>query len=208
MRPRRSLVFAALATLFAVPLLNGCSNSAQSNGTIVGAVTANPTVSSPAPAVSGLASIPSDLTLDVEIPSTGDADKDALLTKTRALLYAFEQAVAQGNPNASLYQSMLSGGGSTAVYAQVAQFTQDGQRPVGSLRFYGFTVVVRSPAADVLFCEDTSQTELLDTKSGSTTAASTTGDAQSHWDIGYLTLNNKSTIESVVIRAGGSACTD
>jgi hypothetical protein len=207
-RPRRSTVFAALATLFAVPALNGCSNSAQSNGTIAGAVTANPTAPSAAPTVSGLASIPSDLTLDVEMPSTGDAAKDALLTKTRALLYAFEQAVAQGNPNAPLYQSMLSGGGSTAVYAQVAQFTQDGQRPVGSLKFYGFTVVVRAPAADVLFCEDTSQTELLDTKSGSTTAASATGGAQNYWDIGYLTLNGKSTIESVVIRAGGSACTD
>lgn len=206
MRPPRPLVLAALAALFAAPALNGCGNSAQDNGTIAGAATAAAAPSSSLSA-SAPASIPSDLTLDVQMTPTGNAAKDALLTKTKTLVYAFEQAVARANPNDGLYQTMISGAGSTAVYAQIEQFVQAGRRPIGVIRFYGFTVLQRAPAADVMFCEDTSHTQLLDTKSGATTGPAASGATQSYWDVGYLTLKGKSTIESVAIRPGGSACT-
>lgn len=206
MRPPRPLLLAALAALIAAPVLNGCANSAQDNGTIAGADTAAASPSSSSSAAAP-ASIPSDLTLDLQMTATGDAAKDALLTKTKSLVYAFEQAVARANPNDGLYQTMVSGAGSTAVYAQIEQFAQAGQRPIGVIRFYGFTVLQRAPAADVMFCEDTSQTQLLNTKSGATTEPAAGNGTQSYWDVGYLTLGGKSTIESVAIRPGGSACT-
>lgn len=157
------------------------------------------------------ASIPGDLTLDVVLTSTGNAAEDALLSNTKSLIYAYEQAVARANPNDSLYQSMVSGPASVSIESEIQGFVKAGQRPVGVIRFYAFDAAVHAysgfSAADVTFCEDNSRTEMLVTSSGATTAPPTSASTPSYWDVGYLTRNGKSSIQSVVIRPGGSACT-
>lgn len=210
MNPRRSAL-ALAGALSAAVALNGCSNTAQSSGTIAGAG-AGGAASSASANPSAPASIPSDLTLDVVLTSTGNASEDALLTKTKSLLYAYEQAVARANPNDSLYQSMVSGSAALSIASEVQEFVQAGQRPIGVIKFYAFQVSSRSfsggvSAADVTFCEDNSQTEMLVTKSGATAAPPTGASEQSFWDIGYLTESGKSTVESVEIQPGGSSCT-
>lgn len=215
MRPRRSahLLYPALgaaAALTALGSLNGCSNSAQTNGTIAGAGVGASSSSSVNPSTS--ASIPSDLTLDVVLTSTGNAAQDALLTKTKSLVYAYEQAVARANPNDSLYQSMVSGPASVSIESEIQGFVRSGQRPVGVIKFYAFKADVHSysagfAAADVTFCEDNSQTSMLVTKTGATAAPPAGASTPSYWDVGYLTRNGTTSVQSVVIRPGGSACT-
>ena len=215
MRPRRSAQprygpLCAAAALVAVGSLNGCSNSAQTNGAIAGAGTSATGVASVNPSTS--ASIPSDLTLEVVLTSTGNAAEDALLTKTKALLYAYEQAVARANPTDSLYQSMVSGPASVSIASEIQGFVKAGQRPIGVIKFYAFAAAVQSysqgySAADVTFCEDNSRTAMLVTATGATAAPPTGSGATSNWDVGYLINGGKTTVESVVIRPGGSACT-
>lgn len=211
MTPRRSarVLAGTLCAAIALVTLNGCSNSAQPNGTIAGAAGNAASSSSANPSTS--ASIPSDLTLDVVMSSTGNAAKDALLTKTKSLLYAYEQAVARANPNDPLYQSMVSGPAAVSIASEIQGFATAGQRPIGVIKFYGFAADVHSysstlSAADITFCEDTSRTQMLVTKTGATAAPPTGASAPTDWDVGYLTKNGKSTVESVVIRPGGSAC--
>ena len=212
MSPRRSAL-ALAGALCAAVALNGCSNSTQESGTIAGAgggVGATSSSASVNPSAS--ASIPSDLTLDIVMTSTGNAAKDVLLTKTKSLLYAYEEAVARANPNDPLYQSMVSGSAALSIASEVREFVQAGQRPIGVIRFYSFQASVRSfadgvSAADVDFCEDNSQTRMLVTKTGATAAPATSASGQSHWDVGYLTEKGKSTVELVEIEPGGSSCT-
>jgi hypothetical protein len=209
--PRRPAL-ALAGALFAAVALNGCSNSAQSSGTIVGAEGGG-AASSAAVNPSASASIPSDLTLDIVMTSTGIASEDLLLTKTKSLLYAYEEAVAQGNPNDPLYRSMVTAGSAVlSIASEVQEFVQAGQRPIGVIKFYDFQVGSRSfsggvSAADVDFCEDNSQTRMLVTKTGATAAPPTSASEQSLWDIGYLTQSGKSTVETVEIQPGGSSCT-
>jgi hypothetical protein len=208
--PRRSAL-ALAGALCAAVALNGCSNSTQSGGTIQGAG-AGEASSSASVNPSTSASIPSDLTLDIVMTSTGNAAEDVLLAKTKSLLYAYEEAVARANPNDPLYQTMVSGSAALSIASEVREFAQAGQRPIGVIKFYSFQVSTRSfsggvSAADVTFCEDTSQTQMLVTKTGATAAAPTSASDQSDWDVGYLVEKGKSTIESVIIRPGGSACT-
>lgn len=215
MRPRRSThpragLLCTAAALVAVGSLNGCSNSAQTNGAIAGAGTSATGVASGNPVSS--ASIPSDLTLDVVLTSTGNAAKDALLTKTKALLYAYEQAVARANPTDSLYQSMVSGPALLGVESEIEGFVKAGRRPIGVIKFYAFAADVHTytadfSAADVTFCEDTSRTSMLVTATGATAAPPSGSNSPSGWDVGYLINGAKTTVESVVVRPGGSTCT-
>lgn len=211
MSPRRSAL-ALAGTLCAAVALNGCSNSTQSSGTIPGAGAGEPS-SSASVNPSTAASIPSDLTLDIVMTSTGNAAEDVLQAKTKSLLYAYEEAVARANPNDPLYQSMVSGSAALSIASEVREFAQAGQRPIGVIKFYAFQVSTRSfsggvSASDVDFCEDTSQTRMLVTKTGATAAPPTTGASeQSLWDVGYLTEKGKSTVELVDIQPGGSSCT-
>jgi hypothetical protein len=205
--PRRPAL-ALAGALCAAVALNGCSNSTQSSGTIAGAG-AGEASSSASVNPSTSASIPSDLTLDIVMTSTGNAAEDVLLAKTKSLLYAYEQAVARANPNDPLYQSMVSGSAALSIASEVQEFVQAGQRPIGVIRFYGFQVSTRSysngvSAADVNF---NSQTRMLVTKPGATAAPATSASRQSHWDIGYLTEKGKSTVELADIQPGGSSCT-
>ena len=145
--------------------------------------------------------------------STGNTAKDALQAKTESLLYAYEQAVARGNPNDSLYQTMVYGQAAQSIADEVQQFAQVGQRPIGTIKFYAFQVNTRSfsngvTAADVDFCEDNSQTDLLDTKTGATSPPPTGASRQSIWDVGFQTVKGKSTVETVEIQPGGSLCTE
>jgi hypothetical protein len=48
---------------------------------------------------------------------------------------------------------------------------------------------------------------MLVTATGATAAPPTGASATSNWDVGYLTTGGKTTVQSVVIRPGGSACT-
>jgi hypothetical protein len=210
----RPIVLALCGALCATVALNGCSNSAQSNGTIAGAGDASGALSGAASAnPSTSASIPSDLSLDIVMTSTGNAAQDALLTKTKSLLYAYEQAVARANPNDALYQSMVYGQAAQSISDEIQEFARVDQRPIGTIKFYAFRANTRSfsngvTAADVDFCEDNSQTEMLDSKTGATAPPPTGAAQQSSWDVGFLTVKGKSTIQNVVVRPGGSACTE
>ena len=186
---RRTTLIAALG-LSALLSAAACGGSSQppaalpaggAQGTTAARASASPTAS-----VAG--QLPSDFKVDIEITPTGDATKDGLLSQARALIMAYEQAVSRNNPSDSLYQSMTSQRARLNLYSMIDAFRQAGRRPSGSERFYQFSALPQSkvPAADVLFCDDSSKVVPVGLKSGKPVGAAATGSAaRTWWDVGF-----------------------
>jgi len=177
----------AALPLAACLLLAGCGASAsQPNAALPagGAVTA---ASATASATSTFAAqIPADYTVDIEINPTGDATQDALVARTHDMLMAYEQAVSRNAPSDGLYQSLTTSFARGNLYSMISVFSQAGERPTGSVRFYRFSVKFTGKVADVFFCQDTSKVVPVSFKTGQKTGAAATGVAAfSYWDTAF-----------------------
>jgi hypothetical protein len=180
-RPRRSTVFAALATLFAVPVLNGCSNSAQSNGTIAGAVTGGPTASAAAPAqtpsatlapVAGLDlsfRIPADLTLEFQTTPQSSPTASQIETILVDQYEAYIEALSSGGHTDSNYHMLTVSNALSAENAELSWWQQHDERVTGSDRLYDFTVGAVSPhLASFSYCEDSTGLDYKNLSTGQT----------------------------------------
>ncbi|HEV2345733.1 MAG TPA: hypothetical protein VGS97_16660 [Actinocrinis sp.] len=135
---------------------------------------------------SGAAQIPADYVVDIQADPTGDPAKDGLLTRTHDMLMAYEQAVSRNAPKDSLYQSLTTSFARGNLYSMIDTFTRAGERPTGTVRFYGFSVRFTGKVADVFFCQDTSKVQPVSFKTGRKTGAVATGTAAySWWDTAF-----------------------
>jgi hypothetical protein len=152
--------------------------------------------------------VPADFTVDIEIDPTGDPVQDALLSQTRAMLMAYEQAVSRNAPSDPLYQSLTTASARINLYSMISVFTQAGERLTGSVRYYRFTAKPSGAFADVLFCEDSSKTVPVGFRTGRPTGAAATGTAAfSSWDTGFKKgTDGRWTIVYAAAQVGRQSC--
>jgi hypothetical protein len=188
---RRSTALSILAASAALSLaasLAGCGATASQPPSALPAAGAQRSSSAGAGAAtaSGGAQIPADYVVDIETVPTGDATRDSLLTRTHDMLMAYEQAVSRNAPKDSLYQSLTTSFARGNLYSMINTFTRAGERPTGSVRFYGFSVKFTGKVADVFFCQDTSKVVPVSFRTGQKTGAAATGTAAfSWWDTAF-----------------------
>jgi hypothetical protein len=181
---RRTTLIAGLAL---GALLSGCATGAGQPPAALAAGGSQGTANGSASATATVAGqLPADYKVDIEINPTGDPVQDALLSQTRAMLMAYEQAVSRNAPADGLYQNLTTSNARINLYSMINTFAQAGERPTGSVRFYQFSAKPSGSVADVLFCQDTSNVVPVDFKSGKLTGAAATGTAAfSSWDTGF-----------------------
>jgi len=178
----------AVAAVTAAAMLSGCGASAsQPPAALPGVGAAQDSANAAVTATASVAGqIPADYKVDIEINPTGDATQDALMSQTRAMLMAYEQAVSRNAPNDALYQSLTTSFARGNLYSMINTFAQAGERPTGSVRFYGFNVKFTGKVADVFFCQDTSKVVPVSFKTGQKKGAAATGTAAfSWWDTAF-----------------------
>lgn len=165
----------------------GCGASAsQPNAALPGGGPAAASSVTASPSSTLAAHIPADYHVDIEINPTGDPAQDTLLARTRDMLMAYEQAVSRNAPSDGLYQSLTTSFARGNLYSMISVFSQAGERPTGSVRFYRFTVRFTGKVADVFFCQDTSKVVPVSFKSGQPKGAAATGTAAfSWWDTAF-----------------------
>jgi hypothetical protein len=210
-RPPRSII-ATLGAVLAAGLLAGCSTqSAQPQGSLGGAASAGPGPTSAAAVATPTvgASLPADFTVNFDLVLSGSQTQVQLLTQAKALILAYEQAIERNNPKDPLYQSMVTGLAATNLAASITTYQAAQQRPTGTLEFYQFSTDVTAIAADVLFCENRSQVNLVNFKTGAPMTNDDNG--KQHWDIGF---NHKSDgtwviayVSALTVTAGSTQCT-
>ncbi|HEU5429919.1 MAG TPA: hypothetical protein VFU74_23770 [Actinocrinis sp.] len=192
MRRRSPLSILAASTALPVAAcllagLAGCGTPAsQPNAALpAGGSGATPSVTA-SPSSTLAVHIPADYHVDIELNPTGDPAQDTFLARTRDMLMAYEQAVSSNAPNDGLYQSLTTSFARGNLYSMISVFSQAGERPTGSVRFYRFTVKLTGKVADVFFCQDTSKVVPVSFKTGQRKGAAATGSsAFSWWDTAF-----------------------
>lgn len=189
MRPRRIAVLALAGTLVAAPVLNGCSNAAQADGTIVGAGSAKPGVSSSsAPSVStapvsGLDlsfRIPADLDLVVQPTPQGSTTASQIETILVDQYKAYIEALSSGGGVEANYELLTVGGARGTENTELNWWKQHDERVIGSDRLYDFTVgTVSKNLVAFSYCEDSTSLQYKNLKTGAT-IPNTAGDAANH----------------------------
>jgi hypothetical protein len=209
-RAARVALAAALSAVLAVGLLSGCSSSAaQPSATLGGGPLASAASAKATAAPTAAASLPSDFDVQFQLEITGSPVQIQLLTQAKALILAYEQAVERNNPKDPLYQSMITGLAATNLAASVSNYETSAQRPTGTDLFYDFSTQVTTIAADVLFCENRAQVDLVNFKTGAPMSNSDNG--KQYWDVGF---NHKSDgtwtiayVSALTVTAGSNQCT-
>lgn len=183
-----SRVAMVAAPVVASTILTGCSGSASQPPAALPAANAaqGPANAAPSASASVAGQIPADYKVDIEINPTGDRAQDTLMNRTRAMLMAYEQAVSRNSPSDGLYQSLTTSFARGNLYSMIDAFAWAGERPTGSVRFYGFSVKFTGKVADVFFCQDASKVAPVSFKTGKTTGPAATGAAAySWWDTAF-----------------------
>jgi hypothetical protein len=209
-RAARVALAAALSAVLAVGLLSGCSSSAaQPSATLGGGPLASAASVEATGAPTAAASLPADFNVQFQLEITGSPIQIQLLTQAKALILAYEQAVERNNPKDPLYQSMITGLAATNLAASVSNYETSAQRPTGTDLFYDFSTQVTTIAADVLFCENRAQVDLVNFKTGA--PLSNTDNGKQYWDVGF---NHKSDgtwivayVSALTVTAGSNQCT-
>lgn len=181
MRPRRSTVIAALATLFAVPALNGCSNSAQSNGTIAGAATGGPSASAsiqaqtPAATLAPIAGlnpsfrIPADLTLEFQTTPQSSTTASQIETILVDQYEAYIEALSSSGHTESNYLLLTVSSALGTENAELSWWQQHDERLTGTDRLYDFTVgAVSGHLVSFSYCEDSTGLNYKNLSTGQT----------------------------------------
>jgi hypothetical protein len=185
-------MFSALAALVSAPALNGCSNSAQNNGTIAGAVNGAPATSASAVAptasvssapVSGLDlsfRIPSDLTLEFQIDAQSSTTAAQIETILVDQYKAYVEALSSSGHIESNYLMLTVADARSAENDELSWWAQHDERVTGTDRLYDFTVgAVSGHAVFFSYCEDSSELEYKNLSTGQV-FTNTSGNAANH----------------------------
>lgn len=198
MRLSRLLPLAVPAALIATLCLNGCSNSAQPNGTIAGAdgagsaapaaSTGAPTVSASSAPVAGLNlsfQIPADLTLEFQTTAQSSTTASQIETILVDQYKAYVEALSSSGRTESNYLMLTVASALSTENGQLAWWKNHDERVTGSDRLYDFTVgAVSGDIVSFSYCEDS------------------TGLAYKNLGTGQVLANTSSTAANHTLREG------
>lgn len=207
---RRNALLSAAALGASAALLAACGNSASQPPAALPvthpAASPSPT---PSPSPDASASIPADLTINFEPPTTTDPKLLAVTADAKAMVYAFEEALARGDVHDPLVHTTVTQQADLQITELLTQLTGKKTRPSGTLTFFRVTPSQTNGFFGVAFCEDDTKavpvTVQGDAKQGS---APSGNNALRQWGVsfgkdakGNLVINYLST------QVGGRACT-
>lgn len=196
MSPHRLLLLAVPAALVAAPLLNGCSNTAQNNGTIAGAdATGGAGATSAAPSASAFSApvaglnlsfrIPSDLTLQFQTTAQSSTTASQIETVLVDQYEAYVEALSSSGRTESNYLMLTVAGALSTENGELSWWRNHDERVTGSDRLYDFDVgAVSGDIASFSYCEDS------------------TGLAYKNLGTGQVTANTSSTAANHTLREG------
>ena len=207
---RRNALLSAAALGASAALLAACGNSASQPPAALPvthpAASPSPT---PSPSPDASASIPADLTINFEPPTTTDPKLLAVTADAKAMVYAFEEALAKGTPNDPLLQSLVTQQAGVQITELILQFNASKTRPSGTVTFFRVTPSQSGGFYGVGFCEDDTKaipvTVQGDTPKGS---APTGPNAMREWLVGFSQdKTGKFVIDHLSTQTGVKACT-
>jgi predicted small lipoprotein YifL len=210
---RRKTLFssvAAGAVLFAT--LAACGNAASQPPASLPAAHAatspSPSASTPSPTPDASASIPADLKINFEQPTTTDANLLAVSADAKSLVYAFEEALAKGSPADPLVHTLVTQQADVQITELLIQLTGKKTRPSGTLTFFRVTPTTESGFYSVGFCEDDSKATPVTVQGDARQGSAPTGsNALRQWEITFVKGNlAKPQINNFFTQVGGKAC--
>ncbi|MET8182227.1 hypothetical protein [Streptomyces sp. NPDC005336] len=177
MNRRPTLLAAAALTAVAALSLSACGSgddSSKGNGKIAGADTGSEASASPTPSASTASDrpkikMPSDVTYDFEWKTTGDADKDAVLSDVEQRIKAVDMAIADQDALDKAYLFYTEGTAAAGTQQYIQQYIDHKARTTGLTRFYNENVTVKDDGtASLVYCGDQSKAYNKDLKTGKT----------------------------------------
>lgn len=207
---RRNALFSVAAIGASAALLAGCGTSASQPPaalpvTHVAAASPSPT---PSPSPDASASIPADLTINFEPPTTTDPKLLAVTADAKSLVYAYEEALARGSARDPLVHTLVTQQADVQMTELLIQLTGKKTRPSGTVTFFRVTPTTESGYYSVGFCEDDSRAIPVsvqgDTRQGN---APTGSGALRQWEITFTTGDpTKAQIDNFFTQVGSKAC--
>jgi hypothetical protein len=177
-RTLRALAGAVSAALICTASLNGCSSSAQTNGTIAGAASAAPAASpTSAPsastaAVAGLDlsfRIPADVRLEFQTRAQSSTTAGQIETILVDQYEAYVEALSSGGSIEANYRLLTVAGALGTENSEITWWKQHGERVTGTDRLYDFTVGATSgEMVSFSYCEDSTALQYKNLSTGAT----------------------------------------
>jgi hypothetical protein len=168
----------------------------------------SPTSASPSPSPDASASIPADLTINFEPPTTTDPNLLAVTADAKALVYAYEEALASGSARDPLVHTLVTQQADVQITELLIQLTGKKTRPSGTVTFFKVTPTTESGFYSVGFCEDDSKAIPVSVQGDSPQGSAPTGsNASRQWEITFVKGNlTKPQINNFFTQVGGKAC--
>lgn len=220
MRPRRLPLFAALAALVAMPVLNGCSNSVQSGGTIAGAGNGAPATSA-APAASASSApvagldlsfrIPSDVTLEFQTDAQGSTTASQIETVLVDQYKAYIEALSSSGATESNFRLLTVGDALSTENGELAWWREHDERVTGSDRLYDFTVgAVSGDLVSYSYCEDSTGLDYKNLGTGQIITNTSTSAANHTLREGQVSKTSGEiwAVSSLLTQNGAQQCMD
>ena len=207
---RRNALLSAAALGASAALLAACGNSASQPPAALpvthAAASPSPT---PSPSPDASASIPADLTINFEPPTTTDPKLLAVTADAKALVYAFEEALASGSARDPLIHTLVTQQADVQMTELLIQLTNKKTRPSGTVTFFRVTPTTASGYFSVGFCEDDTKAIPVSVQGDARQGNAPTGsNAVRQWEITFTTGDvTKAEINNFFTQVGGKACT-
>jgi len=208
---RRNALLSAVALGASAALLAACGNSASQPPAalpVTHAVAASPSPT-PSPSPDASASIPADLTINFEPPTTTDPNLLAVTADAKAMVYAYEEALARGSVQDPLVHTLVTQQADLQITELLTQLIGKKTRPSGTVTFFKVTPSQTNGFFGVAFCEDDTKAVPVTVQGDARQGNAPTGsNALRQWGVsfgkdakGNLVINYLST------QVGGRACT-
>jgi hypothetical protein len=210
---RRNTPFFALASgVVCFALLAACGTSASQPPAALprsSAPAASPTSASPSPSPDASASIPADLTINFEPPTTSDPTLLSITAQVKLVVYAYEEALARGNADDPLVHTLVTEYADVQITQVLTQLAAGKTRPSGTITFFKVTPSETNGFYGVALCEDDSKATPVTVQGDSPKGPAPTGtSALRQWSFSFAKdkATGKLVIDYLSTQAGSSSC--
>jgi hypothetical protein len=209
---RKTLISSAAASAALCATLAACGNTASQPPAPLPAArpatSPSPTATTPSPSPDASASIPADLSINFEQPTTTDPNLLAVSADAKSLVYAFEEALARGSASDPLVHTLVTQQADVQITELLIQLTGKKTRPSGTVTFFRVTPTTEGGFYSVGFCEDDSKAVPVTVQGDSPTGSAPSGSsALRQWEITFVKGNlAKPQINNFFTQVGGKAC--
>lgn len=208
---RKTLSFSVIAGPALCATLAACGNSASQPPASLPAARAatSPSPSAtPSPSPDASASIPADLSINFEPPSTTDPTLLSITADVKSVVYAYEEALARGNADDPLVHTLVTKYADVQITQLLTQLTANKTRPSGTVTFFKVTPSQTNGFYGVAFCEDDTKAVPVTVQGDSPKGSAPTGsNALRQWAFSFAKDNaGKLTIDYLSTQAGSRSC--